>query len=56
MVKSGVDHTQYDTTSIITTIERSYDLAPVADRDAVVNDLRAAVRLGDPRHQGQDGR
>ena len=56
MVKSGVDHTQYDTTSIIATIERSYDLAPVADRDAVVNDLTAAVRLGDPRGRGQDGR
>jgi acid phosphatase len=56
MVKSGVDHTQYDTTSIIATIERSYDLAPVADRDAAVNDLAAAVRLGDPRGRGQDGR
>ena len=56
MVKSGVDHTQYDTTSIMATIERAYDLAPVADRDAIVNDLSAAVRLGDPRHQGQDGR
>ncbi|HWI33460.1 MAG TPA: alkaline phosphatase family protein [Lapillicoccus sp.] len=56
MVKSGVDHTTYDTTSIMATIERSYDLAPVASRDAVVNDLTAAVRLGDPRHHGQDGR
>ncbi|HEU4330329.1 MAG TPA: alkaline phosphatase family protein, partial [Lapillicoccus sp.] len=56
MVKSGVDHTQYDTTSIMATIERSYDLAPVADRDAKVNDLTAAVRLGDPRGHGQDGR
>ena len=54
--KGFVDHTQYDTTSIIATIERSYDLAPVADRDAVVNDLAAAVRLGDPRGRGQDGR
>jgi acid phosphatase len=56
MVKSGVDHTQYDTTSIMATIERSYDLAPVATRDAEVKDLTAAVRLGDPRHHGQDGR
>ncbi|MEP6648779.1 MAG: alkaline phosphatase family protein [Lapillicoccus sp.] len=56
MVKSGVDHTQYDTTSIMATIERAYDLAPVADRDAIVKDLSAAVRLGDPRHHGQDGR
>jgi phospholipase C len=56
MVKSGVDHTQYDTTSIMATIEHSFGLAPVASRDAVVNDLAAAVRLGDPRHHGQDGR
>jgi phospholipase C len=56
MVKSGVDHTQYDTTSIMATIEHSFGLAPVAARDAVVNDLAAAVRLGDPRHHGQDGR
>ncbi len=56
MVKSGVDHTQYDTTSIMATIERSYDLAPVSSRDAKVKDLTAAVRLGDPRHHGQDGR
>ena len=55
-VKSGVDHTQYDTTSIMATIEHRFGLAPVASRDAVVNDLAAAVRLGDPRHQGQDGR
>ena len=49
MVKSGVDHTQYDTTSIIATIERSYDLAPVADRDARANDLASAgtVTRGD---------
>ena len=56
MVKSGVDHTTYDTTSIMATIERSYDLDPVDTRDARVNDLTAAVRLGDPRHHGQDGR
>ena len=55
-MKSGVDHTRYDTTSIMATIERAYDLAPVADRDAVVNDLTAAVRVSDPRHHGQDGR
>jgi phospholipase C len=56
MVKSGVDHTPYDTTSIMATIEHSFGLAPVASRDAVVNDLAPAVRLGDPRHHGQDGR
>lgn len=43
---SGVDHTVYDTTSIMTTIERSFGLAPVATRDAVVNDLAPAVAAG----------
>jgi acid phosphatase len=44
--QSGVDHTVYDTTSIMATIERSFGLAPVADRDAVVNDLAPAVAAG----------
>ncbi len=52
MVKSGVDDTQYDTTSIMATIERSYGLAPVATRDASVNDLFSAVRTGLPGHHG----
>ena len=34
-----VDHTQYDTTSIIATIEHRYGLAAVATRDGAVNDL-----------------
>jgi acid phosphatase len=40
---SGVDHTEYDTTSILATIERSFDLAPLGTRDAQVNDLSRAV-------------
>ena len=55
MINSGVDHTTYDTTSIMATIERAYDLNPVATRDAVVNDLTAAVKVSDPRHHGRDG-
>jgi len=35
----AVDHTQYDTTSILATIERRYDLQPLGHRDAAVNDL-----------------
>jgi phospholipase C len=35
----SVDHTQYDTTSILTTIENRYDLARLGSRDAAVNDL-----------------
>jgi len=42
--RSGVDHTQYDTTSILATIERGLGLAPLSTRDARVNDLRAAVK------------
>ena len=34
-----VDHTQYDTTSILATIERANGLAPLTSRDAAVNDL-----------------
>jgi acid phosphatase len=34
-----IDHTQYDTTSILATIEKRFDLAPLGTRDAVVNDL-----------------
>ncbi len=35
----AVDHTQYDTTSILATIEHRWDLAPLGSRDAAVNDL-----------------
>jgi acid phosphatase len=34
-----VDRTQYDTTSILATIEARYGLAPLSTRDAAVNDL-----------------
>ena len=34
-----VDHTQYDTTSILATIEQRYGLDPVGTRDAAVNSL-----------------
>src|SRR5712691_6315598 len=34
-----IDHTQYDTTSILATIEKRFDLAPLGSRDAAVNDL-----------------
>jgi phospholipase C len=41
-----VDHTLYDTTSILATIERRWDLAPLGTRDAGANDLRRAFTLG----------
>ncbi|HEY0520526.1 MAG TPA: alkaline phosphatase family protein [Ilumatobacteraceae bacterium] len=49
---SGVDHTVYDTTSIMRTIEAQWHLQPVAARDAAVNDLRNALH---PRHHEHDG-
>jgi phospholipase C len=47
----GVDHTVYDTTSIMRTIEAQFHLQPVATRDAAVNDLRNAVD-----HRKNEGR
>ncbi|WP_239380070.1 alkaline phosphatase family protein [Frankia sp. CIT1] len=41
---SGVDHTVYDTTSILATIERSLGLKPLTSRDAHVADLSGALR------------
>jgi phospholipase C len=34
-----VDHASHDTTSIMATIERRFDLQPVSSRDGSVNDL-----------------
>jgi acid phosphatase len=50
--RSGVDHTVYDTTSIMATIEHEFGLDPVAargdiiPRDRLVNDLGNAVSTG----------
>lgn len=41
--KSYVDHTVYDTTSILKTIEVRFGLAPLGARDAGANDLRNAL-------------
>jgi acid phosphatase len=50
LTRSGVDHTVYDTTSIMRTIEQQYGLPPVASRDAAVHDLGPAVAAGRPPH------
>lgn len=42
--KGAVDHTLYHTTSILATIERRWDVAPLGTRDARANDLRKAFR------------
>jgi phospholipase C len=38
----AVDHTVYDTTSILATIEHRFGISPLGSRDAAVNDLSAA--------------
>lgn len=38
-----VDHTQYDTTSILRTIERRWNLRPLGTRDAAAHDLTPAL-------------
>jgi acid phosphatase len=40
----GVDHTTYDTTSILATIERRYGLAPLSERDQAVADFLPRLR------------
>jgi acid phosphatase len=42
--RSTVDHTQYDTTSALATIERRFGLAPLSSRDAAVANFAPAVR------------
>jgi acid phosphatase len=49
--RSGVDHTSYDTTSILATIERSFGLLPLSTRDLLVNDLANAVAAGGRGHR-----
>ena len=46
--KTGVDHTQYDTTSILATIEHRWSLAPLGTRDAAVNDLSTVFTATHP--------
>ncbi len=51
LTRSGVDHTVYDTTSILRTIEKRYGLPAVSTRDAAVNDLGSALAGGRPPHE-----
>jgi phospholipase C len=56
LTRSGVDHTVYDTTSIMATIEHAFGLKPVAHpagvvpRDSRVADLRRAISLKPRKH------
>ena len=44
--KATVDHTQYDTTSILKFIETRWGLQPLGTRDAAANDLSGAFDFG----------
>jgi phospholipase C len=44
--KRYVDHTQYDTTSLLAFIERRWNLRPLGERDARVNNLTSAFEFG----------
>jgi len=48
--RSGVDHSVYDTTSILATIEHGLHLAPLSNRDKSVADLSRAVKMGGREH------
>jgi phospholipase C len=47
--KGKVDHTLYDHTSILATLERVLDMRPLTARDADANDLRGLLTLTAPR-------
>jgi phospholipase C len=52
--KFVVDSTQYDTTSILATIEHRYGLAPLSSRDAAVNDLSSVFDAKKAKHAKPD--
>jgi phospholipase C len=52
-----VDHTLYDTTSILATIEHRWHLRPLGTRDAHANDLRRAFSVDDDlESEGNDSK
>jgi acid phosphatase len=51
--KGFVDHTQYDTTSILATIEHRWGLQPLTSRDTNANDLRNAFVKPSQKKPGQ---
>src|SRR5258708_5674716 len=55
--KGSIDHTEYETVSILKLIERRFNLVPLSARDSdpAVNDLTNALHLGrDSEHQHND--
>jgi len=51
-----IDHTFYETTSILALIERRWGLTPLSTRDAKANDLTNAFdfQQGNDNHQGNE--
>jgi acid phosphatase len=47
LTTTGVTHASYDTTSILTTIERRWGVEPLSSRDASVRSLTSLFRQGD---------
>jgi phospholipase C len=47
--EATIDHTQYDHTSLLNTVERRFGLAPLTDRDASAADFAHLFRLRSPR-------
>jgi acid phosphatase len=45
----AVDHTSHDTTSVLSTIEQRYGLAPLSSRDAAAAPLTSVFRAGAPQ-------
>jgi phospholipase C len=49
-----VDHTEYDTTTVLSTIEARYGLAPLGTRDAAMNTLANVFDAHGPHGHGDD--
>jgi acid phosphatase len=50
-----VDHTSYDTTSVLSTIERRYGLEPLSSRDAAAAPLTSVFAAGGPKDDDDHG-
>ena len=47
--RSGVDHADHDTTSILKLIEERFHLKPLGSRDKKVRNLKTALEAAEPR-------
>jgi phospholipase C len=48
-----VDHTSHDTTSVLSTIEQRFGLAPLSSRDAAAAPLTSVFAAGKPSDDGE---